>query len=448
MTLEGKVQAYVNRDAKAIGSSMKIRLFPLVVEEAHGCRLKDVDGKHYLDLSASWAVNNTGYGHHKVVDTIKQQLDINAFTTYTTYINPPIVELGEKIISLMPGDFEKKVWFGLSGSDANDCISKLVPAATGRTRFISYFGAYHGQTMGSLGLSGHTAQAKFISGANITKVPYPYCYRCPFGKEKDHCGLFCLKFIEEQVFASVCPPEDVAAVIIEAVQCDGGVVPAPDDYLKELKNMCDRYGILLIVDEVKIGIGRTGKMFGIELYDVVPDAIVFGKPIASGMPLSGVVGRAEIADAGTASHLFTTAANPVSAVAGLATLEVVEEEKLIENAAVMGEYFMDQLNELKDKHELIGDVRGKGLVIGVELVKDRKTKEPAATEAAKASYRAFQKGLILPYVGIHSNVFEITPPLTITKEEIDEAIDIMDQTILDVMDGNVSDEDIADYAGW
>jgi len=436
------------RDEKAVADAMKIRLFPLTMKKARGSLIYDQDGKEYVDFSAMWAVANTGYSHPKIVEAVNRQIGETSFASHTTVVTEPAVALAERLIKLSPGTFEKKVWFGLSGSDANDCVAKLVPLATGRPRMLSFFGAYHGQTMGSLSLSGHTAQAKFIGAGNVVKVPYPYCYRCAFGAEPASCGFVCLDFVENSVFVSVCPPEDTGAVLVEAIQCDGGDVPPPDGYMKRLKALCDKYGIYFIVDEVKIGIGRTGRLFGIEHYDVIPDAIVFGKPIASGLPLSGVIGRKEILDCQVAAHLFTTGGSPVSCAAALTTLDVVEEERLAERAAETGEYILGRLREIQKRVPLIGDVRGKGLVIGVELVTDREKKTPASRETAMVSYQAYKKGLVVFYVGLHSNVLEITPPLVITKEEADRGLEILEEALRDVQEGKVSQEEIARFAGW
>jgi 4-aminobutyrate aminotransferase len=443
-----KSEDIYRREEQAIGQAMKIRLFPLVTERANGTRVYDPDGREYLDFSANWAVANTGYCHPEVVKAVCEQVAKNTFSSHCTVITEPAVELAERLIALAPGDFEKRVWFGLSGSDANDCVSKLFPLATGRSRLISFFGAYHGQTMGSLSLSGHTAQARFIGQGNVTKIPYPYCYRCPFGRERETCGLLCLDYLENWVFKSVSPPEDTAAVLVEAIQCDGGDVPAPDGYHHRLKAICEKHGILFVVDEVKVGFGRTGKMFGIEHYGVVPDAIVFGKPVASGLPLSGVIAPKAILDGSVATHLFTTAGNPISAAAGLATLDIINRENLPANAARMGEYLVSKLKEMASRVALIGDVRGKGLVIGVELVKDRGTKEPASLETAKAVYQAYKHGLVVFYVGLHSNVLEITPPLTLSRADADEGLEKLEAALGDVEAGRVSEEEVARFAGW
>lgn len=438
----------INRDDKVIGTSMKIRLFPLVADKASGCTITDVDGKEYLDFSANWAVANIGYGNPDIIKAISEQVQKNSFASFATTITEPTVELAENLVDKLQTNYDKKVWFGLSGSDANDCIFKLVPLATGRRRFISYFGSYHGQTMGSLTLSGHTAQAKFIGSGAVTKIPYPYCYRCLFRKECESCNLMCLDYLENEVFTYLSPPEDTGAIIIEAIQCDGGVIPAPINYLQRLREICDKHNIYLIFDEVKIGIGRTGKFFGFEYAEIEPDAVIFGKPIASGMPLSGVVGRSNILDAGVATHLLTTAGNPVSATAGIATLEVIEKGNLMANAIDVGKYMKDKLESLKDRYQIVGDVRGKGLVVGLEIVKDKKTKEPAPRETAKITFQAFQNGLIIPYVGVYSNVLEFTPPLILNKAQVDEGIAKLESAIDDVEKGKISEKDIERFTGW
>lgn len=443
-----KVQEFLDRDEKAVGAALKIRMVPFVQKEAKGTRIVDIEGKEYLDFSSSWCVANIGYSHPKVVDAVSRQVAKNSFSCYLTIISEPTLELAERLIELAPGDFEKKVMFGVSGSDANDCIAKLVPMASGRSRFISYYGSYHGSTGGSLSMSGHSALTRFIGGGNVTKVPYPYCYRCPLGGELKSCGLYCLDFLEEQVFTYLSPPEDTAALVAEAIQCDGGVVVPPEGYFERVREICDRHGIYLVMDEVKAGVGRTGQFWAFENFDIVPDAIVFAKPMGSGIPLSGVIARAKIVDAGVACHTLTLSGNPVAAAAGLATLEVIEEEGLVENARTVGAYLKERLTYLMERHEIIGDVRGKGLLIGVEFVKDRKTKHPAPKETAKITYRAFEKGLAVYYVGVHSNVLEVTPPLPLTKAEADEGVEKMEAAIEDVEQGRVSDEEVARFAGW
>jgi 4-aminobutyrate aminotransferase len=258
-----------------------------------------------------------------------------------------------------------------------------------------------------------------------------------------------LQYIEEYIFRTICPPEDVAGIIIEPVQSDGGDIVPPDNYLPGLEALCRKHGILLLIDEVKVGFGRTGTMFGFQNWGVTPDAIALGKSIGSGVAaLSAVVGRAEILDAGTAINMYTVAGNPVSCTAGLATIETIERNGLVENARLIGNYLLDGLNRLMRTHPIIGEARGKGMILGVELVRDRDTKEAAATEAAKVVYRCKELGLILFYGGIYSNVLEITPPLTMTRQEADRGLAIIDEALSDVEHGRFPDEKLGAYAGW
>ncbi|MEW6400103.1 MAG: aspartate aminotransferase family protein [Bacillota bacterium] len=441
-------RALIAREERAVGTAIKIRFFPLVVDRARGARLWDVDGREYLDFTAGWAVANTGYGHPRVVEAVKAKLDKITFASFTSVVTEPSVRLAERLCRLVPGRFQKRCWFGLSGSDANDCIAKMLPLATGRPRLLSFVGAYHGQTGGSLSLSGHSAQARFPGSGAVVKVPYPYCYRCPFGKEHPGCGLFCLRFIEDYVFKTICPPGDTAAVVVEAIQSDGGDVVPPDDFLPALAELCQRCDIRLVTDEVKVGFGRTGRMFAFEHSGVVPDAVTMAKPIASGFPLSAVVARKEILDAGVATHLFTTGGHPVGCATALATIDIIEQERLAENAARVGARLKSSLEDLQSRCPLIGDVRGKGLIIGVELVRDLVTREPATRETAKVVYRCFELGLVVFYVGIHSNVIEITPPLTLTADEADQGVRLLARALDDVIAGRVPDEKVARYAGW
>lgn len=438
----------IRRDTNSIGSAMKIRFYPLVIEEGKGSFVTDLDGNKYLDLVGGGSVAITGHCHPKVVAAIKQQADKLIHNCFVESSNKVTVDLAERLKELTPGDFSKKVLFGLSGSDANECIVKLIPYYTKRSCFISFVGAYHGQTMGAAALSGHPSQSRFPTYLPVTKVPYPYCYRCPFKLAYPQCDLHCAKFIEDYILQTISCPEDTCALIIEPIQSDSGNIIPPEGFLPELKRICEKYGIIFVADEVKIGFGRTGRMFAIEHSGVVPDVITLAKSIASGMPLSACVARAEILDCTTASYLFTTGGNPISCAASLATIDVIKSEKLVENAANIGAYFMKELQELKSRSKIVGDVRGKGLIFGIEFVKDKKTKEPARIETAKICYRAWQKGLITGYFGLYSNVIEFTPPLNLSKEEVDLGVRILSETIEDVEKGVVSDEDIAQYKGW
>jgi 4-aminobutyrate aminotransferase len=437
----------VERDAALLSETLKVRFFPLVIDRAKGCHIWDITGREYLDFMAGWAVANTGYGNPEIKKAVFDQLDKISFATLTAFMSEASIELADQLLKVVPGRGERKVWFGLSGSDASDAVAKLVPMAQKRPRMVSYIGGYHGQTGGSAALSGHTAQSRVMSG-NVVKVPYPNPYRCPLGHDDPAtCGKACLS--EDYVFRTICPPQDVAGLIVEAVQSDGGDIVPPDGYLQGVQALCRKHGILFILDEVKIGFGRTGKMWGFEHSGLEPDVVVLGKAMGSGFsPISAVVAPASVLDVAPAINMYTTAGNPAAATAGLATLKYIQTHDLVGNARVIGDRLLAGFKELQKRHPLIGDARGRGMILGVELVKDRKTKEPAAKEAAKVAYRAFELGLIIFYGGIYSNVLEITPPLTMTPEEADQGIAILDEALRDVESGSFPDEKLGRYAGW
>ncbi|MHB1416688.1 MAG: aspartate aminotransferase family protein, partial [Chloroflexota bacterium] len=384
----------------------------------------------------------------RVVEAISKQAAKLTHNCFTLFSNEPTVALAERLVELAPGDFPKKVWFGLSGSDANDAIYKLTRRATGRERIVTFIGSYHGQTMGAYSLSGHKAESAFVGLPGVVKVPYAYCYRCPFGMTHPSCRMQCLRFIEETIFNTICPPEDVAGILVEAIQGDSGIVVPPDEFLTGLKAMAERYGMLFMVDEVRTGLGRTGKMFAIEHTGAIPDLITIAKPLGSGVPISACVARSDILDTLEGSHLLTTGGSPIGSAAALTTLDVIRDEGLMARAEETGEYLRRGLCELQKEHEIIGDVRGRGLFTGVEMVRDRVTKEPADTETHKICYRAWRLGLVLIFCGTYSNVLDIVPPLVLSHEQVDRGLEILDQAIRDVSKGLVSDEEISQYRAW
>jgi len=328
------------------------------------------------------------------VEAIKKQCDkfIHNTLAYTYYENA--VELAKRLVEITPGDFPKRVAYGLSGSDANDGAIKLARSHTGRSKIIAFLKSYHGTTYGALSLSGITLRMKRRLGPllpDVHHVPFPDCYRCPFKLEHPSCGLHCLDFIE-LLFDTIVPPEEVAALITEPIQGDAGIIVPPDDYLPRLKKLCEDHGILFAAEEVQTGFGRTGKWFAIQHWNVKPDIMILAKAIASGMPLSAVVSKKEIMESWEApAHLFTAEGNPVCCAAAIATIDVIKEERLFERATRLGEHTMKRFKEMMSEHEIIGDVRGKGLLIGVDLVKNRKTKEPAVKEALKIDWRCWER---------------------------------------------------------
>ncbi|MEN2975475.1 MAG: aspartate aminotransferase family protein [Candidatus Caldarchaeales archaeon] len=442
-----KVSEYLEREEKSIGRVIGIRFYPLVVDKAEGSMVWDVEGRSYIDFSSQWAVTNLGHNHPEIIEAVKKQMEKLVFSSHTTFPNTVSIELAEKIIEITPGAFRKKVWFGLTGSDANELIYKVMPIYSGRRRLLGFQGSYHGQTMGALSLSGHKALTRFIGFPNVIKAPYPYCYRCPFKQQYPECGLLCLDFIENNVIENA-PSEDLSAVIIEPIQSDGGVIVPPPDFIPKLYKVCRDRGISFVVDEVKVGFGRTGRFFAIEHSNIAPDVISMAKPMASGFPLSAVVGRAEIMDSVTAAHLFTSSAHPISCSASLATINIILRDKILERASIMGDIIFKRLDEIRDGHWLIGDIRGKGMILGVELVKDLKDKTPAVFETACLVYRAYELGLLLTYVGTYSNVVEITPPLTISREDVEKALEIFEKALDDVERGRVDKEKVKRFAGW
>jgi 4-aminobutyrate aminotransferase len=434
-------------DARYLASVLKVRFFPLVIERADGCRITDTDGVTRLDFTAGWAVANLGYNNARVRQAVADQFERTSFGTLTAMMSEQSARLAERLTTLVPGDFDKKAWFGLHGSDANDCLAKLVPLATGRRRMISFIGGYHGQTAGSAGLSGHTAQAKAGGGANVIKIPYPDPYRPVLGSDRDP-GDAVLDYLENYILRTICPPEDTGGIIVEPVQSDGGDIVPPPRFLAGLQAICRKHGIMLLIDEVKIGFGRSGHMFAFEHFGIEPDAVSLGKSMGGGMPISAVVGRRELLDVAPAINMYTMAGNPVACAAAMANLDEIERLGLAAQAGRVGAYLLDRLRELQARHSLIGDVRGLGMMLGLETVRDQATKEPADREMAKIVMRAFELGLIVFYGGIYSNVMEITPPLIMTEAEVDEGVAILDQAIGEVEAGEVSDDVLGEYAGW
>ncbi len=376
----------VARDRAVLSQACRMAYYPLVVSRAEGSRIWDLDGNEYLDFLSGAAVNNVGHCHPEVVKAIEDQARrlIHNTLGYSYYELPVI--LAERLVKLTPGRFPKRVAYSLSGSDANDGAMKLARIATGRPKIISFLGSYHGSTYGALTLSGISLNMKRRLGPLVPEVyhtPYADCYRCYFGLEHPSCGLRCVEYIRT-LFEMLIPPEEVAAFILEPIQGDAGVVIPPREFLPEIKGLCDENGILFIDEEVQTGFARTGKMFAIEHWGVEPDAVISAKPIASGLPLGVIVSKSELMESWSApAHIFTTQANPVSCAAAVATLDVIAGESLVDRAKMLGEAAMKRFREMMGRFDLIGDIRGRGLLIGVELVKDRETREPARGEALK-----------------------------------------------------------------
>jgi len=420
----------------------------MALDSGKGVYIKDPDGNEYLDFRASGCAANTGYCHPKVVEAIKRQaekLTCHSFGIVTNSINN---ELAEKLIRITPGEHEKKVWFGCTGSDANDLIYRLVPEYKKRNWIITFAGSFHGTTMGACSLTGFRFPTPVRPCPGVIKAPFAYCYRCPFKLEYPKCGLLCADYLEEHIMGerNAYPPEDVAAIHLELIEGDSGIIVPPDDWVIRIKRICDKYDILFTVDEVRTGVGRTGKWFAANYFDhlgIVPDLIAIGKALTSGVPLSAVVGDPDILDFDRGSTGFALGGSPIPVEAANATIDVIDEEGLNGNAYKMGELIRGRFKELQKEYEIIGDVRGRGLFNGVELVRDRKTKEPASMETRKIVFRCWQLGLHIGKVGTYTNVLDVTPPLIITQEQVENGMDIVEQAMRDVLDGRVSDDTIA-----
>lgn len=430
------------RDARVIAEIGRLRFSPLSLVGGKGNRLIEEGGRAVLDLSGSAGPAILGYGHPAVVEAVEKSVRDMAGASLLLYPNEPAVSLAEKLLEITPGQDERRVWFGHSGSDANDCAVRVLAAATGRPRFISFVGSYHGNLSGSMGISGHTAMTHTLPRPGILLLPYPDPYRPRFSAED------VLAMLDFQ-FETTCPPNQVAAVFIEPLMSDGGLIVPPPDFLKALQERCRRHGIMIVVDEVKVGLARSGLMHCFQHEGLEPDMVVFGKGIGGGLPLSAVIGPKAIMDHAPAFALQTTAGNPVATAAGNAVLKAIEDEGLIERSARIGTLFADALRALGDRHEIVGDVRGRGLAIGVDLVTDRATREPVpATTTAKIIYRGYQLGAAFTYVGLKANVLEFMPPLTLTEAEVAEGVSIVDRAMADVAAGLVSDADVASFMMW
>jgi 4-aminobutyrate aminotransferase len=433
----------IERDQKVL-SPCNWRYIPLVVKSGKDVFLEDVDGNVYLDFVAGAACHNVGIQNQRIIEAIKEQMEELVYMAVPGYFyHKIVVDFAEKLCEITPGSFDKKVFFGLSGADATDTAMKMAHHYTGRQRFIAFIGCNHGLgTYGGTSLSG--LNPTLVRGfspilAGVTHIPYPYGYRCVFGCDYPECGQASLRFLEDCLFKTVVPPDEVAGIFVEPIQGDGGVLVPPDDFLPGLQEICRKYRIPLIVDEVQTGYGRTGKMFASEHWGIEPDITLLAKPMASGLPVSCVVARSEIADLEKGSHAITAAGHFLGCAAGLATINEIVERKLPENAVEVGDYMQTRLKDMMKDHQVIGEVRGRGLLIGVEIVKDRKFKTPGNREIAMINRRAFEKGLVTAYDGLRGNVFRLMPSLTLTKEWARVGLDILEESFRDLERGLIQE---------
>jgi len=415
-----KAKKLVALDSKFVSPSYT-RTYPLVAKTGRGAVIEDVDGNRFLDFAAGIAVVATGHCHPEVVAAIQKQAAELIHMSGTDFYYENMVELAEKLAEIAPGKDEKRVYFGNSGTEAVEAAMKLARYHTGRDKFIAFYGCFHGRTLGSLSLTASKAVQRKRFGpllGGVIHMPYPDTYRA-LGQNAEECSKECLDFLENQIFHRLADPSDVAAIFIEPIQGEGGYVPAPAAFLRELQRICRRHGILLVADEVQCGMGRTGKWWASEHAGIDPDIVCVAKGIASGMPLGAMIARAGVMDWEPGAHASTFGGNPVCVAASLATIELLER-KYIENARKMGDFILKQIAEWPEKYRIVGDVRGKGLMIGVEIVQDQKTKERAPALRNKIVDRAFLKGMLI--LGAGENTIRLAPPLVIDEEQAEYAV--------------------------
>ena len=429
--LPGPKATKIVADDDRLISPSYTRSYPMVAKSGRGIRVTDVDGNEFIDFAAGIAVNSTGHCHPEVVNAIQDQAAELIHMSGTDFYYENMTTFAERLSAIAPMPGPHKFYYGNSGAEAVECAMKLARYHTGRQNIISFFGAFHGRTMGALSLTGSKPQQKrrfapFVPG--VHHVRYPYAYRgCSGGPQAEEAfALGCARYIEEKLFKTILPPEEVAAIILEPIQGEGGYGVAPDNFLQEIRRICDRHGILLIADEVQSGAARTGKWWAIEHSGVQPDIVCIAKGIASGMPLGICMAKADVMDWVPGSHASTFGGNPICIAAALATMDILEREGL-HNAATIGEKMLSRLRPWVAKHPTVGDVRGRGLMIGVELVKDKQSRTPVGPMRDKVVDLAFERGLLI--LGCGETTIRLCPPLIVNEHEANIALDILEECI-------------------
>ncbi len=424
-----QAQEIVRRDTHVL-APVSGRVYPFVIDHGVGCEVWDVDGNRYLDFNAGIAVVATGHSHPRVVKAVQDQAAKFIHMAGTDFYNEAQVKLGEKLLSVMPASSDWRIFLGNSGTEAIEASIKLARYATGRQGIIAFFGAFHGRSYGSLSLTASKPRQRagyFPLLPGVEHAYYPNPYRPPLGSDPAKVVDTCLDYIEKTLFETVLPPGDVAAIVAESIQGEGGYVVPPADWFPRLRALCDKHGILLILDEVQSGIGRTGKMWAFEHFGIVPDIVASAKGLGSGMPVGACIARKELTDNWLpGAHGNTYGGNALAAVAAYETLCLVQDE-LMDNAREVGDYLQQRLHEIAGRSANIGAVRGKGLMIGVEFVKDKATKEPDHDGAESVMVEAFQRGLLLLTCG--KSTIRFCPPLVLTREQVDEGLAIFEETL-------------------
>jgi 4-aminobutyrate aminotransferase len=417
-----RARAFLKRSDRYVAPSAT-QAYPLVVDRAAGCHVWDVDGNCYLDFTAGIAVSVAGHGHKEVIGAITAQAGRLIHFSFADFYYPSYIRLAERLARMAPGRGANQVYLCNSGAEAVEAAIKLARHATRRPYILAFYNAFHGRTLGAVSLtSSKPVQRRGFSPLlpGVFHAHYPYPYR----SRSSDPGRECLEHIEEVLFRTVLPGEETAAIVVEPIQGEGGVIVPPDSFLTGLRRLCDRYGILLVDDEVQAGMGRTGKFFAIEHANVVPDIICMAKALGGGLPLGAMVARKKIVSWEKGSHTSTFGGNPVACEASLATLDIIEKEGLMRNASEQGGYIQQRLRAMQHRSPWIGDIRGRGLMIGIEFVRNQHTKERAEAERDDIVREAFTRGLLLLPCG--RNSIRISPPLNITRDEIDEGLNVLE----------------------
>ena len=407
---------------------------PLFVERAEGALVYDVEGKEYIDFAGGIGVMNVGHGNEHVVSAIKGQVDQYIHTCFHVFMYEPYLNLAKKMNEITPGDFEKKTYFVNSGAEAAENAVKVARYATKRPAIIAFENGYHGRTYMAMSLTSKVKPYKFGFGPfcpEVYRMPFAYCYRCPFGREYPACDVYCADHLENYFIGNVAP-ESVAALIAEPIQGEGGFIVPPPEYFKKIMAVCEKHGILFIMDEIQSGMGRTGKLFASEHFGVVPDIILSAKSLAAGLPLASITGKADIMEMPHVGGLGGTySGNPVACRAALAVLDLLDDE-LLDKSEKLGQKVRDRFLALQEEFEIIGDVRGLGPMMGIELVKNRQTKEPAPDETKEVTTRCLKEGVIVISCGNYSNVIRTLMPLVITDDQLDKGFSILRKALQEV----------------
>ena len=423
-----RARAIIQRD-ETYAAPCYIKEYPLVIGRGEGPMVEDVDGNRYLDFMAGIAVCSTGYSHPEVVQAIQEAAGKFLHICGGDFYYESMAALCERLARLAPGASKKRVFLTNSGTEAVEGAMKLARHSTGRTAFIAFKGAFHGRTYGALSLTSSKARQHQGFGPflpDVHHVAYGYCYRCEYGKTFPECGIHCVDIIEKDLFARHLDPRDVAAVVVEPLQGEGGYILPPPGWLTSIRALCDRHGILMVADEVQSGVGRTGKMWACDHEGVEPDILVTAKGLGSGMPIGAIIAKESVSTWQHGAHGSTFGGNPVCCAAALATLDLVERG-LVANARQRGEQLTAGLRALASKHGFIGDVRGVGLMLGLEFVSDRTTREPALDLAQRLEQMAFAKGLLVLAAG--KNALRLAPPLIVDQEDVEIALSLLGKCV-------------------